>query len=174
MKRFLAEPQRSWSWRIEIFLCALCGSARNTTAEKLTLSDLNDIVMPDPVSAWPPAPGVWLALILLAGMVAWFLIRRINAFRKNAYRRAALTELAQVDAAADLAEILRRVAIHAHNRETVAALQGEDWFQWLETEGGCQLPEKARGALASVYSNEAIDTTALRQFTEQWIREHTC
>ena len=139
-----------------------------------TLSDLNDIVLPEPVSAWPPAPGVWIVLLLMAGVVAWFLIRRIIAFRKNAYRRAALAELVQVDAAADMGEILRRVALHARRRETVAALKGEDWFQWLETEGGFQLPEKARLALASVYSNDTIDTAALRQFTEQWIREHTC
>ncbi len=139
-----------------------------------TLSDLNDIVVPEPVSAWPPAPGVWIVLMFVVGVAAFFLIRRINTYRKNAYRRVALTELAQVDSSAGVAEILRRVAIHAYSRETVAALKGEDWLQWLEAQGGFQLPEKARLALARVYSDELIEPNALRQFTEQWIQEHTC
>ncbi|MDF7826122.1 DUF4381 domain-containing protein [Pontiellaceae bacterium B12227] len=174
MNIFLAEPQRSRSRRTEIFLCVLCGSARITSAENLTLNDLNDIVMPDPVSGWPPAPGVWILQALMLGLVAFFLIRKMSAYRKNAYRRAALTELAQVDSVSGIAEILRRVAIHAYGRETVALLKGEDWFQWLEVQGGFQGSEKVRQALASVYSDEAGDTSALRQFAEQWIREHTC
>ena len=139
-----------------------------------TLSDLNDIVMPVPVSAWPPAPGVWLVLFLMIGGGAYFLIRRIIAFHNNAYRRAALSELARTESAAGLAEILRRVAIHAHGRETVAALQGETWFQWLETKGGFSISEKVRRAWASVYSDEPTEPNALRPFAEQWIREHTC
>ena len=144
----------------------------NTNA--LTLSDMHDIVLPEPVSAWPPAPGVWVLLMVLALLAVLFLLRRIKTYRSNAYRREALMELDLAESATDIAEILRRVCMQARGRETVTTLQGETWFQWLEAEGGFQLPETVRLALASVYSNTEADTAALRAFTQKWIQEHSC
>ena len=139
-----------------------------------TLSDLHDIVMPEPVSAWPPAPGVRLVLIIAVLTATAFLLRQLKTYQKKAYRRAAIAELRHVESAADLGEILRRVAIQARGRETVTNLQGAAWFQWLETEGGLQLSKNARKALESIYSTEEADTAELRTFTEKWIRGHTC
>lgn len=140
----------------------------------LSLSDLHDIVMPEPASAWPPAPGVWVVsglILLIAGMLffRWF-----KTYRKNAYRRAALAELEQAGSVAEMGEILRRTAIQAFGREAVIELQGEAWFQWLEAQPGLQIPEKVRRAWRSIYSSRAADSEALRDYVGKWVREHSC
>lgn len=144
------------------------------TTNAPTLNDLNDIVMPASVTAWPPAPGVWAILLIACCVAAFVLVRRINAYRKNAYRRAALDELKHVDSAPAMAEILKRVCIQAGGRETVVPLQGETWFQWLEAEGGFKLSEKVKINLENVYSDQPVETSELRPFVEQWIRGHAC
>ena len=59
------------------------------------LAQLRDIHLPEPISWWPLAPGLWVALIIVIAallIAAWLLYKRHN---KNCYRRQALKQVDQ-------------------------------------------------------------------------------
>ncbi|MHC4949313.1 MAG: DUF4381 domain-containing protein [Planctomycetota bacterium] len=156
-------------------------------AGRASLRDLHDIVVPDGVPWWPPAPAWYVlgtaALVAAAWLVAvaW---RRHRALR---YRRAALSELRALrhrvtggappgDCVRDAAVLLKRVAIRVHARERVAALSGKGWVGFLDEHGGdAGFRGEAAATLArDVYGDHAtIDpgrAVAVLDAVEGWIR----
>ncbi|ODT98766.1 MAG: hypothetical protein ABS83_03775 [Rhodospirillales bacterium SCN 65-16] len=145
------------------------------------LTNLRDIVLPQPVSYWPPAPGWWiLAALLLAGL-ALLVARAVVRHRHDAYRRQALRELAALPSPLDaagaqsLAAILKRTALVAFPRAETARLTGKEWLRFLDQSGKMQafetgpaarLPEMALGAQV------AGDDKAIRAAARDWIRRH--
>ncbi len=108
----------------------------NPDVDGKSLVELLDMLAPalepDPVSMLPQTWGwVVLCFLLAAGVV--FVIYRYRRHRlANAYRRAALVELDDIgDDTAKIAELLRRTALAAYPRETVASLYGQDWLNFL-------------------------------------------
>lgn len=145
------------------------------------LSNLRDIVLPPTVSYWPPAPGWWIVAAALLALLALFFARQLIRHRHDAYRRAALKELAALPAPLDaegaqsLSAILKRAALVAFPRAEVAGLTGIAWLRFLDTTGRMQafesgpaapLPQIALGA--SVPS----DDRAIRNAARDWIRRH--
>lgn len=109
----------------------------NGDLDKLNLVELYDLlVLPDapaPVSMWPQTAGwVWLGLAVLAlvSLGVW----RVLAWRRaTQYRREALAELRVAgDDPVVISSILRRTALAAFSRDTVAGLQGSDWLEFLD------------------------------------------
>lgn len=120
---------------------------------------LRDLHLPDPVGWWPPAPGWWLVLALLAAGLAWLAWRWYRAWQFEAPRRHALRELARIEAeylehrnavvlGKALSELLRRGMLAYAPRAAMAGLTGESWLAWLDegmsvpyfhTEGGKSL-----------------------------------
>ena len=93
------------------------------------LQNLHDIVVPQPVSFWPPAPAWYVVLGLVLMGILWLVGRSILRYRRNAYRRAALAELQTLpadgpSAAPRIAALLKRTALAAFPREQVAGLTG--------------------------------------------------
>jgi hypothetical protein len=60
------------------------------TADPADLSNLREIVLPPPVSFWPPAPGWWIVGAALAGAALILLGKTFIRYRRDAYRRQAL------------------------------------------------------------------------------------
>lgn len=133
-----------------------------------SLEKLHDIVVPDPVSWWPPAAG-WYILGFLALVAAiLLLVRAVLNWRNNRYRREALVELAEIrnasrditqqpGAIARLAELLKRVALAAWPRETVAHLSGRPWIEFLNRTGQRKgLPEDSAEVLCRVAYSRKI------------------
>ena len=120
---------------------------------------LRDLHLPEPVGWWPPAPGWWILLLILAGLVAYGLHRAYQRRQRNAARRAALRKLAHYQAeylehrnpvmlGKQLSTLLRRGMLAYAPRGEVAGLTGDAWLQWLDrgmplpyfhTEGGKSL-----------------------------------
>jgi hypothetical protein len=104
---------------------------------------IRDIHGFDAVGLWPPAPGWWLLLggLLLGGWLLFLLLRFVWRYPFFSWHHAARRHLLALrrrvgvddDAviAADLSELLRRVAIARHGREQCAGLAGSDWLDWL-------------------------------------------
>ena len=156
-----------------VYFCVFCGYSNSTNGETASLDQLYDIVVPEPASWWPPAPGGWILFFAFITLFSILLIRWLKKYRQNAYRRAAMAELKRAGSAAEMAEILRRTALAAYPRESTASLHGADWFQWLEKTASLPLPEAVKNALTAVYSGKPSDPEALHNYVGQWIQTHS-
>lgn len=100
--------------------------------DQLSLSGLEDIVLPSPPPFWPPASGVWILLVILlvgaAAAICYWYTRR----KENSYRRAGLVLLAAADSLYEVDIVLKRVSLAAFPRETVASLYGQQWTEFLD------------------------------------------
>lgn len=139
------------------------------------LDQLRPMVPPPPVSMVPQTIG-WLAvLVVLVGATAWGTYAGWRHWRDNAYRRAALAQLDQVsDDPAAIASLLRRAALSAFPRPTVAALRGKDWLLFLDRSyGGSEFSHGIGQVLTTapyrVAPQGSPDLTALAR---QWLRQH--
>ncbi|WP_428563818.1 MAG: DUF4381 domain-containing protein [Solidesulfovibrio sp. DCME] len=133
----------------------------------IDLQNLHDIVVPTPVPWLPPAPG-WYALGLTALLfLVWGGVVAYRRWRRNAYRRQALAELAGLtsglatDTAAHLllprlSELLKRTALAAYGRAQAASLSGQPWLDFLDSRYGRPLfaGENGRLLLLGPYAPE--------------------
>jgi hypothetical protein len=151
-----------------------------------SLQNLNDIVVPDPVAWWPPAPGWYFVLAVLAVFLLWISFRGLRRWRRNTYRRQALRELADIDragpgAAAGIPVLLKRAALSAWTRPEVARLSGPEWHQFLDrTAGTDRFRAGGAGALMDrlAYAGRAgmaLSADEFRQLhgaAEFWLKNH--
>ena len=138
------------------------------------LARLEPVPEPLPISLWPQTAGwIWLGLVLTAA-AAWLLYRWIAARRAEAYRRAALRDVAAAGSdPAVLAEVLRRTALAAFPRGQVAALYGEAWLAFLdETSGGTAFRQGPGRAFATAPYRMTTAQPGLAALAADWIRRH--
>jgi hypothetical protein len=144
--------------------------------DSTSLDRLHDLALPAEVPWWPPAPG-WYALFALALLAAALLAWRVwKRWQVDAYRRVALRELASLQDAAQMAELLRRTALARTPRPVVAALVGTAWVDWLEQKGADAMPPKVRRLLeVGIYGGTATETELgeLRDYAARWITGHS-
>ena len=108
-----------------------------------SLDNLHDIVAAPHTPLWPPAPAWYWVLGAVAFALMVLLVRCLVHWLHNRYRREALAEIASHEAAladatlraaaiASIAELLKRVALSAFPRGTVASLHGPEWLSFLD------------------------------------------
>ncbi len=147
------------------------------------LSDLRDIHLPDPVSFWPPAPGWWMALILVMGLIAlsiWAFrkFRTPKAFKTARHELQGLRESYAANQqdhtlTSGLSRLLRRYAMAVYGREQVAGLTGQQWLTFLNEKGMTnQFTEGAGRVLVSAPygSYESVQGQELIATVEQWLQ----
>ncbi|MES0882116.1 DUF4381 domain-containing protein [Roseibium sp. SCP14] len=144
----------------------------------LNLVDLLDLLEPvpepEPVSMFPQTAGwIWLLLVLIALTVT--LGNQLVKHRKsNAYRKQALSELTRSpDDPSVLSNLIRRTALTAYPRSSVASLHGSDWLEFLDkTYGGKEFTNGAGQALASAPYRESSGSQGLKPLVKDWIKSH--
>lgn len=151
----------------------------NTDLQNLNLVELFDLLVlpdaPEPVSMWPQTAGwIWLglAVLLLISLASW---RLWQWRRATAYRRAALAELrAAGDDPVAISGILRRTAMAAFSRDTVAGLQGSDWLGFLDrTSPAVSFTRSDAGrVLAKAPFTPQTPHEDLAAMADAWIRRH--
>lgn len=136
-----------------------------------SLDRLVDIVEPTPAPWWPLAPGWWVLLVVAAVAsvgIAFVLVRR---WRRAAYRREASRLLdAMGDDLSQLPELLKRVALSAFPRRSVASLSGQAWLDFLNAH--CDGAPFDRELLDLAYRPGELEPTsreALRSGAQHWI-----
>lgn len=160
------------------------------SADPTSLDRLHDIVPPDPVSWWPPAPG-WIVVLVFAVMVGiGFLMRWFLQWQRNAYRREALEMLSEIELRLDdacdwrgvLAEInalMKRTSLTVWPREQVASLSGEEWLAFLDQ--SASMAEFSSGAGTELGAGSfSVDSgsvdkersAALIQTCRRWVLRH--
>ena len=156
--------------------------AEPQTPQTDPLAGLIDIPLPQEVSLWPQTWALRIAIALIAAsalVAAWRLAHRFYA---NRYRREALAELDTMIANGTpdqvrLSVLVRRTALGAFPRETVAPLTGSAWLAFLDRSyGGREFSEGAGRLLISApYRRAAISRDqleALADLVRRWIRGH--
>jgi hypothetical protein len=132
-----------------------------------SLANLRDIAMPEPPPLWPPAPGVWVLLIVIAAVVTALAVFWRRRWVDNAYRRAGLALLDEARTHRDVNIVLKRVALAVFPRPEVAPLYGTDWAAFLD--------HSCHGVRFSSLSDVEDDAEATRQvqsLARTWIRRH--
>ncbi|WP_171121494.1 MULTISPECIES: DUF4381 domain-containing protein [unclassified Ruegeria] len=129
---------------------------------------------PDPIAMTPQTWG-WavLAVVLAAALTYCFYLARRH-WSANAYRRSALAELERAGTnAARAAEILRRTALVAFPRATVASLHGQEWLNFLNQTYEKKEFKGASGEvlLAAPYQ-ETVQNTDVPDLVRSWIKLH--
>jgi len=154
---------------------------------------LRDIHGIDPAPWWPPAPGWWLlllGLLLLVLLVVWFLRRRrlypLGRWQQDARRqllalRRRMKQEPAKQVAGDLSELLRRIAISRCGRQQTAALTGEMWLDWLQSNDTTGFPWRDKGGLLLELPyappGRSADPALLAQLIDAallWVSEEEC
>ncbi len=154
--------------------------------------DLQDIVLPDPVSWAPQTAGWWILLGLLVFLGAWWTRGVLRRRRANRYRKQALARLQEIEdglaipasrgrALTGLPVLVKQTLLAGCSRSEVAALSGEPWLQFLDesyggngfTRGpGRLLPKLAYSPPAETAAVRAEEFEALVDLIRRWIRGH--
>ena len=160
------------------------------------LAQLQPLIAPPPVSAWPPAPG-WWALLLLVPLLGWGLWRlRHWRPRKppvpraeqplDPIRIAALAELAQLPKPYDGAPagawlqqinaLLKRLCRNHYPDSHSHTLNGRNWLAFLDNRCPAAGLTRWMVLVEGTYKPECrLDDKAiagLNQAVETWIRKH--
>ena len=130
-----------------------------------------------PPPAWTPQTVGWYCLFAIVTVaMLWMVVRAIRLWRANRYRREALRELATLDVK-DLSALLKRTALSAWPRETVASLSGTSWLNFLDNaikersfqdSPGNRIEELAFNPV----NLSTRDESTLRKLAGDWIRRH--
>ncbi|WP_419710741.1 DUF4381 domain-containing protein [Pseudomonas sp. NFX224] len=124
-----------------------------------SIEQLKEIALPAPVSYAPQTWGWWVLLAVLVVAALLLGARRYWRWRRDRYRREALTRLAQLQqrsgdltALRELPELLKRVAISMPNSlpQGPAALGKDDWQAFLQQHHKQPLPADFSQQLAQL------------------------
>lgn len=168
------------------------GNYLMAAAEVLGLEKLHEILLPDPVSWIPQTAGWYVVFGLIVVVTGWWVYGRFRRFRKNRYRRFALTELEAIErelqqpekrakALAEIPMLLKWTALAAFPRSVVAGLSGEKWLGFLDKtmggkdftgEEGRLLPELAYASVSRISKLPDEKVGRLLQLVRQWIKVH--
>jgi hypothetical protein len=148
------------------------------------LSNLRDIVVPPDIPLWPPAPGWWIVGAAIVASAAVLAVMAAVRYRRNAYRRAALGALADVEhvpageAAQRVTAVLKRAALVAYPRVEVAELSGQAWLGFLDRTGHTDAfttgPARELPSLAYGGQRGASALPAIASAARAWVRRHRC
>ncbi|WP_198780412.1 DUF4381 domain-containing protein [Shewanella putrefaciens] len=148
-----------------------------STASNPALAQLQDIIHPDPIGAWPWAIGYWLVLALVIALITLLVIWLRKRARDFAPKKAAKQLLNQLDRqatsyASDVNSLLKRTAMSYLSREAIASLDGEAWAAWLDS----YLPEHKRQHIGPLLAKRhqatpltLAEANELHQLTQAWL-----
>ena len=155
-------------------------------SDPYSLELLEPMVPPDSVGLFPLAVGWWFLMAIAAVWLIYRTTESIAKYRSNAYRREGLHLIEQLGSSDDFQaglrradEVVKRVAMVAYDRETVAKLWGKDWVEFLQSKvDSISLSKSQTTALQSVavtslppdFSRD--DYQAVLGFASDWIRTH--
>lgn len=153
------------------------------------LAALQELSLPPPVSYRPQTIGWAFVAAALLGVAAYAAWRAWRRWQANAYRRAALREMTDLErrlagsdtraaALADLPALVKRTALACEPRPRVARLSEDEWLAFLDrtfppggfaSGPGRLLPALAYGCATAPSDDELGDLTRL---VRRWIERH--
>ncbi|MGB5507064.1 MAG: DUF4381 domain-containing protein [Sulfurovum sp.] len=158
----------------------------NQTIQEASLDNLHDIIIPDAVSFFPPAPGWFIVALLLFALIFHFVIQRYKHYKKSQYRREALKESvfykengkknSKEDAVVLLA-LAKRVGIAAYGRGNIANLSEDSWWDFMQKHSKARVNTELRQEIEKLLYEDAYTMNSvlhdnIRQLVTIWIETH--
>ena len=150
-----------------------------------SLRTIIEAEFPEAISLIPATPGWWILLFAMAVLLLRALLRRRQRYLRDRYRRDALAQLATIkaqlgagvlEAARELAPLLRATAIAAAGRDALSGLQGEAYAEALAElvpdQERLPVTDLQRLAYAPLDEVQGLDINALITAMERWIQQH--
>ena len=150
------------------------------TTPNPALAQLKDIHTPEAIGAWPLAFGYWIALVIVILLIALLIHVYRTKKKQSLVKQAALIELSQLETNANpefaiqVNALLKRAALSYLPRDKVAAIDGEPWYQFLDT----TLPTAQRGKFGKLlnqrYSKQGLseqDKQQLKTLAKDWLNK---
>lgn len=149
-------------------------------------ADIGTLLEPEAIAFSFDTVGWKVLGLLLITIMLFFIIKWAIKYHKNAYRRAALSILDQINAqftndkeAAGLNDtliLLKQVAITTFGRAKIADLRGSDWLKFLESKGKNTPFMKYEVTISNcLYTNKTVDVAASLEIialSKRWIITH--
>lgn len=150
------------------------------------LLELRDIYAAPQPSWWPPAMGWWLVAALALIVTLWLLQKLWRYYQCWRQRRWVLNYLATLYGhyrenqdghafAAEVAVLLRRVALSRFPPRQVAALSDQPWLSFLDLHGGKDQFSQGPGRAllhAPYAAHSELDAAGLYKLTRAWIKHN--
>lgn len=149
------------------------------------LSQLRDIHAAAPVPWWPPAPGWWVLALLVLVFLGWLgrrLLARVRLYQRRKKMLGWVEHLnANIDPRRDpqaylstLNRIFKLVAMRAFPAQQCAALNGQDWVNFLIENMKNSQSADLLGVLATGPYDPApkFDPELMSELARNWIRQH--
>lgn len=152
------------------------------------LRTMRDIVSPAPISWLPQTSGWGLVAGVILALLATWVFMALRRHRRNAYRREALRILEtieadmaaperRIDGLRKISALLKRTALAAWPRQSVAAITEDRWTSFLQVSANGEEEKSLTSALGLEYraageamSNEACDKVIAD--ARRWIEKH--
>ncbi|TRZ42008.1 DUF4381 domain-containing protein [Robertkochia solimangrovi] len=121
----------------------------------------------------------WMVLLIILILLLMYLIWRF--IQKDRYRRIAIRNLEHLakdneNSALGILILLKNLAMDVYGRESIAALNGEDWFSFLDARASSvDFSSMADSLNALVYKNIPLENeqrSSLFMYAKKWIRNH--
>ena len=175
-------------YRAGFYILSFLPQSNPTKPDSLNidLSELEPLYEPDAIQFSFQTPG-WYILFGLIGIVLLFIILKwIQNYTKNKYRREALKNLKTIESHYNIDKdsfylnevfvLLKYVAIQKFGRETVAQTFGDGWLKFLEAKGkDTPFQKHAPVVSAILYESgevSSVDAKQLIELTRKWIKTH--
>ncbi|GAB4391967.1 MAG: DUF4381 domain-containing protein [Gammaproteobacteria bacterium] len=151
------------------------------------LANLQDIVTPHGVDWWPLAPGWYFMGLVIVLLLIVAILRLYQQWSQKSAKRQALRELEHLTQRltqrqistqqlfAQLAMLLKRVALVYFPHSQVAGLQGSAWLAFLDRSGATQDFTRGKGQcfLTAPYQAHEVSTQQAQEavlLAKRWIK----
>ncbi|MGL4475976.1 MAG: DUF4381 domain-containing protein [Shewanella sp.] len=149
----------------------------NVAMANSPLASLQDIQLPPEIGSWPPAIGYWLVLgviiILCLALVLWMKKRQQQRrARKQALALLAKLKREQPDFSNQVNILLKRAAMSYYPRHSLASLNDEAWFTWLDQDLASHRRGQWQPLLGQRFSGKALtdaQTLQLQALAQHWL-----
>jgi hypothetical protein len=139
-----------------------------------SLDRLHDLAVPPPVPWWPPTPGWWIVIGMVAAGLTVMLVKALIHWQTNRYRREALDLLD--DPATPPSEwpgLIKRCALAAWRRTSVAPLTGPEWDAFFARSlRKATHPSGTGSRIEELAFAKDSDGSGLKEATRDWIKHH--
>jgi len=150
-----------------------------------SLRTIIEAEFPEAIPLIPATPGWWILLLVLVGLLVRALVKRRQRYLRDGYRRNALAQLETIkkrlgegvlEAARELAPLLRATAIAAAGRDALSGLQGDAYAaalaQLSPDQNRLPVAELQHLAYAPLDDIEGLDIETSIAALERWIQQH--